>query len=67
MLQQAMTQDLDDTCIGIRTYCVATGAAVVKYGSLLLDAPFHPDGLLAVTMIFGPCMLYSVLLLMSQA
>ncbi|KAK9841496.1 hypothetical protein WJX74_006760 [Apatococcus lobatus] len=39
------------------------GAAVVKYGSLLLDAPFQPDAGLGLTLVLGPCLIYSIALL----
>lgn len=32
----------------------APGAAAIKYGSLFLDAPFHPDPALALAMTVGP-------------
>ena len=31
-----------------------SGAAAIKYGSLALDAPFHPDPVLAAVMVVGP-------------
>ena len=30
------------------------GAAAIKYGSLFLDAPFHPDPAVALAMTVGP-------------
>ena len=41
----------------------SAGAAVVKYGSLLLDAPFQPDAGLGLTLVIGPCLIYSIALL----
>lgn len=40
-----------------------TGAAAVKYGELLLgDIPFSHNLGLALTMVFGPCVVYSFVL-----
>ncbi len=39
------------------------GAVVIKYGSLLLDAPFQPDAGLGLTLVLGPCLVYSIALL----
>ena len=39
------------------------GAVVIKYGSLLLDAPFHPDAGLGLALVLGPCLIYSIALL----
>lgn len=43
--------------------CCAAGAAVVKYGSLLLSAPIKPDATLAVALVSGPCLIFSIILL----
>lgn len=43
--------------------CLDAGAAVVKYGELLLgDIPFSHDLRLALVMIFGPCIVFSLML-----
>ena len=39
------------------------GAAIIKYGSLVLDAPFQPDAGLGLTLVIGPCLVYSIALL----
>ena len=38
----------------------ATGAAMVKYGSLLLDTPFQPDLTLGLIMIAAPCLAFAM-------
>ncbi|KAK9801919.1 hypothetical protein WJX73_004088 [Symbiochloris irregularis] len=43
------------------------GAVTVKYGSLFLDAPFNPTAKLALLLCFGPCAVYSVILLLRQS
>ena len=43
-----------------------TGAAVIKYGSLLISAPFQPNYPLALIMIVGPCVAYAAYLLTQQ-
>eukprot|EP00884_Botryococcus_braunii_P000072 jgi/Botrbrau1/10065/Bobra.0355s0020.1 len=39
------------------------GAAAVKYGSLLSSVPFSPDPTLAITVVLGPPILYSLYIL----
>jgi hypothetical protein len=43
-----------------------TGAAAVKYGSLLLDAPFQPNLPLALAIITSPILAYSAFLLLKS-
>ncbi|KAG2446485.1 hypothetical protein HYH02_008476 [Chlamydomonas schloesseri] len=38
------------------------GAALIKYGSLVLDVPFEPNGLLAMTLVLGPPIAYAALM-----
>ena len=38
------------------------GAALVKYGSLLLDAPFHPSLPLVLSIIVAPCIGFAIYL-----
>ena len=42
------------------------GAAAVKYGSLLLDAPFQPNLALALTIVASPVAAYSLFLLLKS-
>ena len=42
------------------------GAAAVKYGSLLLDAPFQPNLALALSIVASPVAAYSVFLLLKS-
>lgn len=41
--------------------------AVIKYGSLYLDAPFEPNPALAITMVAMPPLMYAGYLLWRQA
>lgn len=50
-------------CAIIQVMMSSAGAAVVKYGSLFLDAPFQPDAGLGLTLVLGPCLIYSIALL----
>jgi hypothetical protein len=36
------------------------GGAFIKYGSLLIDTPFQPSPLLAVSVVLGTPMAYSI-------
>jgi hypothetical protein len=47
----------------VMRHASSTGAALVKYGSLLTDALFHPNTAVAVGLVFGPPLLYAVYLL----
>ncbi|KAG2433883.1 hypothetical protein HXX76_008236 [Chlamydomonas incerta] len=38
------------------------GAALIKYGSLVLDVPFEPNGALAMTLVLGPPIAYAALM-----
>lgn len=40
-----------------------SGAAGVKFGSLLISTPFHPSGIIALSIITIPCLMFSALLL----
>ena len=40
----------------------ASGAALVKYGSPFLDAPFHPTASVAAGMVTLPTLVYGALL-----
>ena len=42
------------------------GAAAIKYGSLSYDLPFQPNFPAALSLIFGPCVVYSVYFLLKQ-
>ena len=42
--------------------CVGAGAAAVKYGSLLLDAPFQRNLALGLSIIAAPCIAFAVYL-----
>lgn len=44
-----------------------SGAAVIKYGSLFLNAPFHPDPALAATLVLAPTAAYWGLLAVQAA
>lgn len=48
----------------MREDCARAGAAVVKYGSLLSSVPFNPDGTLALTVVLGPPLAYSMYILL---
>jgi hypothetical protein len=39
---------------------VAPGGAFIKYGSLLIDTPFQPNPVLAVSIILGTPLAYSI-------
>jgi hypothetical protein len=39
------------------------GSAIVKYGSLLIETPFHPNLQLGLAIISLPCLAYSIFLL----
>jgi hypothetical protein len=39
---------------------------VIKYGSLLIDLPFHPDPLIALAIVMAPPMFYTAMLLTRQ-
>ncbi|KAL3139827.1 hypothetical protein ABBQ38_004125 [Trebouxia sp. C0009 RCD-2024] len=41
----------------------AIGAAGVKFGSLLISTPFQPSGIIALSIITIPCLMFSALLL----
>lgn len=43
--------------------CGLAGGFVVKYGSLVIDLPFSPDAVAAVTMVLSPPIAYSIYLL----
>ena len=43
------------------------GAAAVKYGSLFLDAPFHPDPALAAAMVATPPLVAAVVMAAAAA
>ena len=41
---------------------LCAGSALVKYGSLFLDAPFQPSVTLALGIIAAPCVVFAVFL-----
>lgn len=41
----------------------AIGAAAVKFGSLAISTPFQPSGVIALSIITIPCLVYSAILL----
>ena len=43
-------------------WVVGTGAAAVKYGSLLVDTPFQPNLALGLSIIAAPCVAFAVYL-----
>ncbi|MEW5315280.1 MAG: hypothetical protein WDW38_006721 [Sanguina aurantia] len=43
-----------------------SGAAMVKYGSLIINAPFHPDAGVALALVFGPPLIYSLILFLDN-
>ena len=50
----------------VQAAAAVTGAAV-KFGSLLIDAPFHPDGALAVAVVAAPPAAFAAFLLAKGA
>lgn len=38
------------------------GSVAVKYGSLLIDTPFQPSFTIALSLIFGPTAVFSLIL-----
>ena len=42
------------------------GAAGVKFGSLLINTPFQPSDIIALSIITLPCLMFSALLLTRQ-
>ncbi|GIL49510.1 hypothetical protein Vafri_5842 [Volvox africanus] len=52
----------DITFIGKIAAISFAGAAVIKYGSLILDVPFQPNALLAMLLVLGPPAAYALLL-----
>lgn len=43
--------------------CAAAGAALIKYGSLAFELPFHPSVAVALTLVLGTPAAYSLFLL----
>lgn len=44
--------------------CVlTTGAAAIKYGSLVFELPFHPNAVVALALVLGTPAAYSLFLL----
>jgi hypothetical protein len=43
--------------------CAAAGAALIKYGSLVFELPFHPNVAVALTLVLGTPAAYSLFLL----
>ncbi|GIL73606.1 hypothetical protein Vretifemale_3775 [Volvox reticuliferus] len=52
----------DITFVGKIAAISFAGAAVIKYGSLILDVPFQPNALLAMLLVLGPPTAYALLL-----
>ncbi|KAI8113524.1 hypothetical protein M9435_003525 [Picochlorum sp. BPE23] len=53
---QRDASEVDDTLSYLaKLFTVSVlGGAVIKYGSLIISLPFHPDGLIALSMIAFP-------------
>lgn len=67
--RKALTGALQDAARTERGYLTkllivsAIGAAGVKFGSLLISTPFQPSGVIALSIITIPCLMFSALLL----
>lgn len=48
------------TVLLLRAVVLLPGGAFIKYGSLLIDTPFQPSPLLAVSVVLGTPMAYSI-------